>query len=292
MIPVDAATGRATGPARQISMRPTVRFDDAPSFTPDDRFVVFASNTPDSGYVLVTPSNGGRERSLYSTAGEVSRALVSPDGRWVYFVAARALHRVPFGGGRAERLADGVMFFVGVSADGNRLAWYADGHPRAEATATIVVADATGKPLGALRDSRVKPKSWSSRPGVLLGRRIEFRHRTHIVPVAGGAVRTVGAIGRDEAPLGWSPDSRHLLVRRSCACPRDDCRRQWETARRATCERVAGVRAPGGAAAFAGDATATCRSSTRPDGSHSPHRPFPPTCSAATGSIGTASDGS
>jgi hypothetical protein len=81
IIPVNAAMGRATGPARQLSMRPTVRWDDAPSFSPDDRFVVFASNRADSGFVLVAPSNGGRERVLYAAQGVVNRALISkPSG--------------------------------------------------------------------------------------------------------------------------------------------------------------------------------------------------------------------
>ena len=222
IVPVDAATGRATGPARQISLRPIARLDDAPSFSPDDRFVVFASNRADSGFVVVAPSNGGRERVLYSAAGGVRRALVSPDGRWVYFAggpvgSSQAIYRVPFTGGRPERLAERVVFFIGVSADGSQLAWYADGHPRAAVMPSIIIADAMGKPLGVMRDVMASVKSWSSKPGILLGRSSEYPSLTRMVPVAGGAGRSFGTQGPNERPLAWSPDGRSLLTTSSLA---------------------------------------------------------------------------
>ena len=221
VVPVDPASGRATGPARQLSMQPIAPWDDAPSFSPDDRYVAFASYRADSGFVLVVPSNGGRERVLYAAPGSVTRVLVSSDGRWVYFTAApprpaanRApglvVYRVPFSGGRAERLVDRVVFLIGPSADGSQLAWYADGHPRAAGGAAIVIADSAGKPLGVIRDVNAQLKNWSSRPGILLGNKVEWTYSTRAVSLAGGAVRSLGAPGPSELPLAWSPDGRLL----------------------------------------------------------------------------------
>jgi Tol biopolymer transport system component len=216
VIPVDLATGLATGPARQVSMRPMPRFDDAPSFSPDDRFVAFASSTTDSGYVLVAPSNGGHERTLYAAPGRTSRATISGDGKWVYFTATKGapanpslLYRVPFIGGAAEPLGR-AGFFVGVSADSKRLAWYAEGHPRSGATRSIVIADDHGKPLGIIRD--MTSKGWSSKPGVLLVRDVEYPFGTRIVSTTGGPIAKLGAVGLNEAPVAWSPDGKLLLA--------------------------------------------------------------------------------
>lgn len=224
IVPVDPATGRATAAARQISMQPTVRLDDAPSFSPDDRYVVFASNRGDSGFVLAAPSNGGRERVVTALPGSVSRAVLSPDGRWVYFSAIapgpgsqRTLNRVPFSGGGAEQLANRVVFFIGVSADGAQLAWYADGHPRAAATSSIVIADATGKPLGVMRDVDAKIKGWSTKSGVMLGNKTDYTFGTRTVATAGGVIRSLGVQGPRETPRAWSPDGKLLLISSSAA---------------------------------------------------------------------------
>ena len=222
ILPVDRATGRAAGPARQVSLRPANPLDEAAAFSPDDRFVVFAGNARDSGFVVVAPSNGGRERVLYAKPGTAHRAAVSPDGRWVYFGAMtpgpapqQTLYRVPFAGGSAEPLAPLAVssVFIGVSSDGKQLAWYGEGHPRSGATATIVIADANGKRLGIVRDVAGATKGWSSKPGILLAKQVDYTFATRVVPVAGGPIATLGTPGSAEHPVVWSPDNRFLLVR-------------------------------------------------------------------------------
>ena len=224
IMPVDRGTGRATGAARQVSMRPANSFDEAPAFTPDDRFVVFASNTGDTGSVIVAPSNGGRDRVLYAASGFANGAAVSPDGKWVYFTSTTAgpdrresLRRVPFAGGTVETLGQLPVdsYFIGVSADGTQLAWYDAGQPRGYTGAPIVIADANGKPVGEVTNAAGVVKSWSSTPGVLLARKIEKRYATRIVPVTGGPIATFGTAGRYERPIAWSPDNRFLLAQGS-----------------------------------------------------------------------------
>jgi len=197
IMPVDPATGLSTGPARQLSMRPTNRFDDAPSFSPDDRFAAFASNSADSGYVLVVSSNGGRERTLYAAPGHTNRAMISADGKWVYFTATKPgpavpqlMYRVAFAGGMAQALGPAV-FFIGSSADSKQIAWYAEGHPRSGAAPTIVIGDAEGKPLGVIRD--VTTKGWGTKPGVLLVKKVDYPVGIRVVPTAGGDVAKIAA---------------------------------------------------------------------------------------------------
>ena len=244
ILPVDSATGRATGPARQISMRRANGLDETATFSPDDRFVAFASLTRDSGFVVVAPSNGGRERVVYAAPGTAHRAAISPDGKWIYFSAYSAspapqqtLYRVAFTGGAVEALAPLAQssVFIGVSSDGKQLAWYGEGHPRSGAAATIVIADANGKPIGIVRDITGSTKSWSSKPGVLLAKKVDFTFATRVLSTAGGPIATVGTPGSSESPAAWTPDSRFLLARSGSA-------QQWVvlTARGDTVHRLEG----------------------------------------------------
>ncbi len=280
ILPVDRATGRASGPARQVSMRPANRFDEAAAFSPDDRFVAFAGNARDSGFVVVAPSNGGRERVLYSARGAANRAAISPDGKWVYFgavtpgpVPQQTLSRVPFAGGSVEALAflAPSSVFIGVSSDGKQLAWYGEGHPRSGATATIVVADANGKPLGIVRDVVGSTKSWSSKPGVLLSKKVDYTFATRVVSIDGGSIVTLGTPGSFEQPVAWSPDNRFLLARSGSATQWIVLTARGDTVRRFEGPRVASSFAPGwggGGAAWSPDGRYVAYPSPSADGRH------------------------
>jgi len=84
VLPVDPRTGLATGPERRLSSIVA----DAPSISPDGRFVAFArDDTTGVGQsLLVVPVGGGKERVVAANMPSNIRAISwTPDGKSIYF---------------------------------------------------------------------------------------------------------------------------------------------------------------------------------------------------------------
>jgi dipeptidyl aminopeptidase/acylaminoacyl peptidase len=105
-IPINPATGAATGPAQRVSLGS----GGTPSFSPDGKSIAFVPYAEPSGdEVAVAPATGGAQRTLakYKDGG-ISWTSWSDDGKWIVFVHSegptRWAERVPVGGGPSEKL--------------------------------------------------------------------------------------------------------------------------------------------------------------------------------------------
>lgn len=177
-LPLDPATGLAVGEERRLSSY----IADAPSISPDGRFIAFARD--DSSGVgqslLVVPIGGGRERVLAANMPASIRSIAwTPDGRWIYFGVNPPVPCVPewsclplsedrreYGSIRRVSVDAGEMTMVvpralgvspGLSPDGSTIVYNAVGGIR-----RWVIANPDGSERGALSLSPSQQvMSWS-----------------------------------------------------------------------------------------------------------------------------------
>ncbi len=103
-LPIDPATGRATGEARRVS----VSSGDVVAFSPDGGSIAFADWNSPGQRLVVVPARGGRERILAQAERNIYSIAWSDDGAWIYYAhnvfgSPRAVvGRVRAGGGAAE----------------------------------------------------------------------------------------------------------------------------------------------------------------------------------------------
>ena len=120
-------------------------YDEQPSWSPDGRFLAFASDRERERHqrhwgtdVWVVPSNGGRARKLTRSRGGASQPTFSPDGRSIAFVGhehgdagAKNTHLfiVPASGGRAPHSVSAPLDRSAIGhpiAAGRTLVWSRD----------------------------------------------------------------------------------------------------------------------------------------------------------------------
>ena len=78
-----------------------------PSWSPDSRRVVFASNKDDGVYALFTIGLDGKGlRSVAPTASDNFEPSWSPDGDTIAYFEDGAIYAVELGGGDVEKLTD------------------------------------------------------------------------------------------------------------------------------------------------------------------------------------------
>jgi Tol biopolymer transport system component len=132
-LPVNVATGAATGEARRVSVIPA----EAATFSPDGKQIAFiAKNTPAVGgaaavprKMMVIPSTGGPERVLFERGGPRTPLQWSPDGKWIYFAqpsqvagAPTVMSRVSVDGGVPTPVTPPVLdVMLGLTPDGQHV---------------------------------------------------------------------------------------------------------------------------------------------------------------------------
>ncbi|MCS6851947.1 MAG: MdsD protein, partial [Gemmataceae bacterium] len=145
------------GIARPVTMHEA--HDYGPVFSPDGRWLAFTSNRHGSYDVFVVPVQGGKPRRLtYDSAADVVNGW-SPDGKYLLFTSGRStafpqgyeLYKVPFEGGREQRVSLGEGKEGAYSPDGQRVAyvrgpgtWYRKGY-RGSSNDDIWICDADGR---------------------------------------------------------------------------------------------------------------------------------------------------
>jgi Tol biopolymer transport system component len=143
---------------------------------------------------------------------DIGKAVMSPDGRWIAFIAADDLCILPAAGGEPVRLTQGAYHPVWFP-DSERIAFLSD-RPGFWAVMTLPMDNETGRPAGPPRQVTLEGSQaffdvspdgrWIAyTPSDERGKRV-----IRIVPSTGGTARTVGEI---EAPVPmWAPDGQGL----------------------------------------------------------------------------------
>jgi len=126
--------------------------ESLPSLSADGSLAVFVSNRLGHTDVWIKDLVTGKESPLTATPEEKYAAVISPNGREVYFSMVRSgrrgIYRVPSAGGVPEQVAEGVFYPTDVSSDGRFvILQYRFDAPRQSDTgtepATIGVLDTT-----------------------------------------------------------------------------------------------------------------------------------------------------
>ena len=109
--------------ARPITGSST-KYDDSPSWLPDGRIVFSSQTNVNTGLWSMNP-DGGSLRQIFMDAETFDSPIVSPDGKFVYFVQGRSIWRMNIDGGDARSITkeNPVRYAVpmSLSSDGNLL---------------------------------------------------------------------------------------------------------------------------------------------------------------------------
>ena len=205
VIPLDPATGFATGPQRRASMIP----GDTPALSQDGRFLAFARDDSASQSLVVLPTLGGPERIFGSFRGGIGTIQWAPDGKTVFFSinpgrqnpnAESNIQRVSVDGGAPKVVVSTMMGWPGLSPDGSLIAFGDSSSTRA-----IVIADVNGRRLGTFAAPvGFRISRWLNGT-TLLASRIEHPSRMHIYSLADGTSRVlVDSIDGTQWPM-FSP---------------------------------------------------------------------------------------
>jgi len=223
VLPLDARTGVATGPARRASERQ----GDTPSISVDGKWLAFAADDSvgvGQGVVIV-PVSGGAERVVVPfMRASVSNIRWSPDGRSLYYgvnppvacdpewsclplreefkVATGSIHRVAVDGKSQSTIAPKVTgAWPGLSADGSLLAYAEGGFP-----GRMIVADTTGKQLGSFPlVPRQTAEGWVNGSTLLFSDRGDVR-RLRSYSIADGSRQLLDDSVDPITEAAWSPD--------------------------------------------------------------------------------------
>ncbi|MGD2121904.1 MAG: hypothetical protein PVJ76_09170 [Gemmatimonadota bacterium] len=212
-IPFDPETGRATGPARQVSLEPARE----PMVSPDGRWIAYGRYLGRGGIRLI-PSNGGNALTL-ATRGR--NPAWSEDSQYVYFASRNRdplkyrLERVGTDGGEASLVAEFDSEFHAIGPDGRYLLRATE--EEGEATPWLDVLSRQGDILGRIPLHRDMDAGYQGGfTGDGNGALAVVRDRdaaVFVAPVAGGSARQVSEGRAYEAPLGWTPDNQAVFYK-------------------------------------------------------------------------------
>ncbi|HYK21602.1 MAG TPA: winged helix-turn-helix domain-containing protein, partial [Pyrinomonadaceae bacterium] len=106
---------------RQLTLNSAT--NDAPTVTPDGRYIVFISNRAGAFQVWRMKTDGSDPVPLTNGGGKNFPAI-SPDGKWVLYNTTDdwQLWRVPIDRGESTRLSDSYALFPSISPDGKMIA--------------------------------------------------------------------------------------------------------------------------------------------------------------------------
>jgi Tol biopolymer transport system component len=237
VVPLDARTGVAIGPARRASERQ----GDTPAISIDGKWLAFAADDSvgvGQGVVIV-PVGGGAERVVVPfMRASVSNIRWSPDGRSLYYgvnppvacdpewsclplheefkQTTGSIHRVAVDGKSQSTIAPKVTGgWPGLSADGSLLAYAEGGFP-----GRMIVADTTGKQLGSFPlVPRQTAEGWMNGSTLVFSDRGDTR-RLRSYSIADGSRQLLDDSVDPITEAAWSPDGTMISSVRcsSSAC--------------------------------------------------------------------------
>ena len=191
--------------------------NDAPTVTPDGRYIVFISNRAGAFQVWRMQTDGNDPVALTNGGGKNFPAI-SPDGKWVLYNTTDdwQLWRVSLSGGEPTRLSDSYALFPSVSPDGKMIACLG----RSDSKAVLrILSFEDGRPL---KTFDLAAPTFSSnrlqwtRDGKTVIYGTEHDGVTSIFkqPLSGGEPAVVTKFEDELADFSYSPDGQSLAVAR------------------------------------------------------------------------------
>ncbi|HEV8197390.1 MAG TPA: DPP IV N-terminal domain-containing protein [Gemmatimonadales bacterium] len=200
------------GNARQLT---TERQETDARWSPDGTEIAYVSRRTGTGDIWVVPAAGGTPRQLTHDIREDNSPRWSPDGKWIAFLSQRGrqgdIWIVPAAGGTELRVTDdaaeeGNLQWVGTS---NTIAYHTG--ISGQTLWALTVNDGKERRLTAdsLRVGQIFPSPDGKEVAyeVLRGGGVSD---IQVMPIAGGAARTLVAGTSINTAINWSPDGKTI----------------------------------------------------------------------------------
>lgn len=197
-MPLDPATGLASGPAQRVSLVRSL----FPAFSPDGRSIAYTAVEPGNGRRLaVIPATGGPVRVVADQV-RAENPVWTPDGQWIYFGAEHhglwRMWRVRASGGVPEPVVEAMWSYApGLSPDGRLLAVTLPDQ------SGMFVSDISGRTLGTIP----WVNAWFGSTQLLTW--TSYRPRgLRAINLADGRAEELLPPSYDVRSIHWSPDGR------------------------------------------------------------------------------------
>ena len=184
-------------------------------WSPDGKEVLYVSRRTGHSDIWALPVDGGVARQLTTDVRDDGNPAWSPDGKWIAFVSDRGRQTdvwvMPAAGGQEVRVTDD-------EARENAVQWVGAGSIGFQTGRTngvlSLISAADGSERKLTPDSLqittfdIAPDGQSVVYGVTRGGGVS---EVEVVPIAGGAAKTIVTGQADNGDPYWSPDGRHVL---------------------------------------------------------------------------------
>lgn len=233
---IDPGTGHPAGSARQVSLE-SVPFTTAYDVSPDGQWIVYVrrpehfpsrATTPDEHeadlFVLkVIPASGGTARRIAEQPEGMWNIVWSTD-RHIYYTSWLAAgdqaavekgfstKRVPSEGGEVQTLATWTETYWATLCPEARYLYFESSPPGSEEE-VLTVATIGGRNLGKFSlPGTMDPFGCTATGPAILATTQETAAPLMVVPIGGGPPRQLTETRAYEWPMGWTPDSRAIVL--------------------------------------------------------------------------------
>jgi serine/threonine protein kinase/Tol biopolymer transport system component len=192
-----------------------------PLFSPDGRYIVFASDRSGSFQIWTMDSDGNNAKQLTNSPFQTNVADCSPDGKWVVYSkvgAEKGIWKVPVEGGNPVRLSDAEENSPTISPDGKAIAYsYED--PSAKPPRGVAIMAFDGGPPTKRFDisqGRLLWFRWAADGRSLLYTKSEGGvYNIWSQPIAGGTPKQITHFNSEEiASFDLSRDGKRIVMDR------------------------------------------------------------------------------
>lgn len=225
--PTPAAEDRQTDIPSEISVTRLTSVPNAVGATIslDGNFFVYAENDGESSKLFFQQTGQSSPEQIVSLPGyAIHAATITPDQRWVYFLASRldrsgsVVYRIPSLGGPLTSMAEDVSGPVSFSPTGNEMVFARNG-PN---TSSFVIADAEGHSQRVILERRAPAWLFNSPAWSPDGRLIAFGEavspgqggvRLSVLDLTTGRVKHVSDEKFDSAfRISWMPNGKGIAL--------------------------------------------------------------------------------